>query len=130
MCYFDRIVELTIIDLGVGVGIGPAMRVAGGKWWLNSRYSAGAGTHIPAGAPNSLQKAHFVESMLSCLPGQQGVAAMPMEPPEGRKVKSGPVGAVEATDRHERAKDYLSPAEMTRLLDAAKTWRGSAVQRD
>jgi len=54
MCYFDRIVELTIIDLGVGVGIGPAMRVAGGKWWLNSRYSAGAGTHIPAGAPNFL----------------------------------------------------------------------------
>src|SRR4051794_17305247 len=48
---------------------------------------------------------------------------MPMEPPEGRKVKSGPVGAVEATDRHERAKDYLSPAEMARLLDAAKAGR-------
>src|SRR3954465_14238311 len=61
--------------------------------------------------------------MLSCLSGQQGVAAMPMEPPEGRKVKSGPVGAVEATDRHERAKDYLSPAEMARLLDAAKAGR-------
>ena len=61
--------------------------------------------------------------MLSCLPGQQGVAAMPMEPPEGRKVKSGPVGAVEATDRHERTKDYLSPAEMARLLDAAKAGR-------
>jgi hypothetical protein len=43
---------------------------------------------------------------------------MPAEPPEGRKVKSGPVGTVEATDRHERAKDYLSPAEMARLLDA------------
>ena len=48
---------------------------------------------------------------------------MPVEPPEGRKVKSGPVGAVEATDRHERAKDYLSPAEMARLLDAAKAGR-------
>jgi type 1 fimbriae regulatory protein FimB len=61
--------------------------------------------------------------MLSCLSGQQGVAAMPMEPPEGRKVKSGPVGTIEATDRHERAKDYLSPAEMARLLAAAKAGR-------
>jgi site-specific recombinase XerD len=61
--------------------------------------------------------------MLSCLSGQQGVAAMPMEPPEGRKVKSGPVSAVEATDRHERAKDYLSPAEVARLLDATKAGR-------
>ena len=48
---------------------------------------------------------------------------MPAEPPEGRKVKSGPVGAGEATDRHERAKDYLSPAEMARLLTAAKAGR-------
>jgi len=48
---------------------------------------------------------------------------MPAEPPEGRKVKSGSVGAVEAADRHERAKDYLSPAEMVRLLDAAKAGR-------
>ena len=48
---------------------------------------------------------------------------MPAEPPEGRKVKSGPVGAVEATDRHERAKDYLSPAEVARLLDATKAGR-------
>ena len=31
--------------------------------------------------------------------------------------------AVEATDRHERAKDYLSPAEMARLLDATKAGR-------
>jgi hypothetical protein len=43
---------------------------------------------------------------------------MPAEPPERRKVKSGPAGAGEATDRHERAKDYLSPAEMARLLAA------------
>ena len=42
---------------------------------------------------------------------------MPMEPPDGRKVKSGPVGTIEATDRHERAKDYLSPVEVARLLD-------------
>ena len=35
----------------------------------------------------------------------------------------GRLGAVEATDRHERAKDYLSPAEMARLLDAAKAGR-------
>ena len=48
---------------------------------------------------------------------------MPMEPPEGRKVKSGSADAIEATDRHERAKDYLSPAEMVRLLAAAKAGR-------
>ena len=41
-----------------------------------------------------------------------------MELPEGRKVKSGPTSAAEAIDRHERAKDYLSPAEMARLLAA------------
>jgi hypothetical protein len=29
---------------------------------------------------------------------------MPMQPPDGRKVKSVPVGAVEAADRHERAR--------------------------
>jgi hypothetical protein len=33
---------------------------------------------------------------------------MPAEPPDGRKVKSGTAGAGEATDRHERAQDYLS----------------------
>jgi hypothetical protein len=67
-------------------------------------------------AGHSLQKEHFVESVLSCFSGQQGVAAMPAKPPDGRKVKSGPAGAGEATNRHERAKDYLSPAEMVRLL--------------
>jgi hypothetical protein len=45
---------------------------------------------------------------------------MPVEPLEGRKVKSGSANITEATDRHERAKDYLSPAEMARLLAAAK----------
>ena len=48
---------------------------------------------------------------------------MPVASPEGQKVKSGPVSAAAATDRHERAKDYLSPAEMARLLDAAKAGR-------
>ena len=43
--------------------------------------------------------------------------------PEGRKVKSGSADITEATDRHERAKDYLSPAEMARLLDAAQAGR-------
>ena len=47
-------------------------------------------------AANYLQKAYFVESALPCLSGQQGLAAMPVEPPEGRKVKSGPADAVEA----------------------------------
>src|SRR3954454_402174 len=61
--------------------------------------------------------------MLSRLSGQQGVAAMPAEPPEGRKVKSESADIIEATDRHERAKDYLSPAEVARLLAAAKTGR-------
>src|SRR3954453_16887864 len=77
-------------------------------------------------AGHFLRKAHFVESVLACLSGQQGVAAMLVEPPEGRKVKSGSGDITEATDRHERAKDYLSPAEMARLLDAAKAGRHGA----
>ena len=48
---------------------------------------------------------------------------MPAKPPKRRKVKSGPAGAGEAADRHERAKDYLSPGEVVRLLDAAKAGR-------
>src|SRR4051794_3828920 len=48
---------------------------------------------------------------------------MPAEPPDGRKVKSRLTDTVEAADRHERAKDYLSPAEVAKLLDAAKTGR-------
>jgi type 1 fimbriae regulatory protein FimB len=43
-----------------------------------------------------------------------------------RKVKSEPLGPPDAADRHERAKDYLSPAEVARLLDAAKAGRHSA----
>ncbi len=48
--------------------------------------------------------------------------------PKGRKVKSRVATASDATaskaaNRHERAKDYLSPAEIARLLDAAKAGR-------
>jgi type 1 fimbriae regulatory protein FimB len=71
----------------------------------------------------SLQKAHSVKSVLLCLQGQQGVMAMPAGPPDGRKVKSGPAGVAEAADRHERAKDFLSPVEVAQLLDAAKVGR-------
>jgi integrase len=42
---------------------------------------------------------------------------------KGRKVKSAPIRTGEAADHHERAKDYLSPAEVARLLDAAKAGR-------
>ena len=42
---------------------------------------------------------------------------MPAKLPERRKVKSGLGSAAEAADRHERARDYLSPGEMARLLD-------------
>ena len=48
---------------------------------------------------------------------------MPAKPSDGRKVKSEPAGAAEAADRYERTKDYLSPAEVARLLDAAKAGR-------
>ena len=48
---------------------------------------------------------------------------MPVGPPDGQKVKSGSADITEATDRHERAEDYLSPAEMVRLLAAAKAGR-------
>jgi type 1 fimbriae regulatory protein FimB len=72
-----------------------------------------------------LQKAHFVKGVLRCSRDQQGVVGVPADPPKGRKVKSSPASACEATDRHERAKDYLSLGEVVRLLDAAKAgWHG------
>src|ERR1700759_4519553 len=43
--------------------------------------------------------------------------------PKRRKVKSGSAETSVAADRHERAKDYLSPAEITRLLEAARAGR-------
>lgn len=49
---------------------------------------------------------------------------MAADPSRRRKVKSAGDGATEAAvDRHERSKDYLSPAEVARLLDAAKDGR-------
>ena len=48
---------------------------------------------------------------------------MPASAPERRNVKSWSVEAADATDWHERTKDFLSPAEVTQLLDAAKAGR-------
>ena len=45
---------------------------------------------------------------------------MPAGAPDRRKAKSAPAGSA---DGHERARDYLSPAEVARLLDAAKAGR-------
>jgi hypothetical protein len=53
---------------------------------LRPRYEATARPGYPCRGlrpGDSLRKAHFVRSVLSCRSGQQGVAAMPMEPPEG-----------------------------------------------
>jgi integrase len=48
---------------------------------------------------------------------------MPAGAHDGRKVKSVPASPTDAADGHERTRDYLSPAEVTRLLDAAKAGR-------
>ncbi len=49
---------------------------------------------------------------------------MPAKPPEGRSVKSVAAAAPDgAADGHERAKDFLTEGEVTRLLDAAKGGR-------
>ena len=49
---------------------------------------------------------------------------MPAKPPEGRSVKSDATAAPHgAADGHERAKDFLTEAEIARLLDAAKAGR-------
>jgi type 1 fimbriae regulatory protein FimB len=44
-------------------------------------------------------------------------------PTTRRKVKCDGVAAEAAVDRHERGKDFLSPAEVARLLDASKDGR-------
>ena len=38
-------------------------------------------------------------------------------------MKSAPICGGDVADRHERAKDYLSPTEVAKLLDAAKAGR-------
>lgn len=48
---------------------------------------------------------------------------MPAASSKGRKVKSAPICGGDVADRHERAKDYLSPTEVAKLLDAAKAGR-------
>ena len=48
---------------------------------------------------------------------------MPTASSKGRKVKSAPICGGDVADRHERAKDYLSPTEVAKLLDAAKAGR-------
>jgi len=45
------------------------------------------------------------------------------KPSKRQKVKSSAAEPSAAADRHERAKDYLAPGEVARLLDAAKTGR-------
>jgi hypothetical protein len=92
---------------------------------LRPRPGAAAGHGWPRRGvrPATLYRTHSVKDVLSCSSDQQGIAAMPPEPPDGRKVKSGPAAAPTAADRHERARDYLSPGEVARLLDAAKAGR-------
>jgi len=51
---------------------------------------------------------------------------VPATPTKGRKVKSSSAGTSDAADQHERAKDFLSPSEMAKLLDAAKADRYGA----
>ncbi len=48
---------------------------------------------------------------------------MPTASTKRRKVKSASIRVDEIADGRERAKDYLSPAEVASLLDAAKTGR-------
>lgn len=49
---------------------------------------------------------------------------MPAAVPDMQHVKSAPVALAEAAaDRHKRAKDYLAPGEVARLLDTAKDGR-------
>ena len=57
------------------------------------------------------------------MPRLQGIADVPATPTKRQKVKSDPNRASKAADQHERAKDYLSPGEMTLLLNAAKGGR-------
>lgn len=51
------------------------------------------------------------------------MAHVPATPTNRRKVKSDTGSDAEAADRHERAKDFLAPNEVARLLEAAKAGR-------
>ncbi len=73
----------------------------------------------------ALIHAHFVKSMIACALEQQGIASVLENPPKGSKVKSSPAEASNAVDRHERARDYLSPGEVAKFLVAAKAGRHS-----
>jgi integrase len=72
---------------------------------------------------DSLQKALFVKSAIVWTPEWQGNLGVPKTPPNRRKVKSISTGASNAANQHERAKDYLSPGEMAKLLDASRAGR-------
>ena len=80
------------------------------------------------GVKHSLQNAPRVKSRSPLAKPDQGARGRSRAMPKRQKVKSASstaaAGAADvAADRHERAKDYLSPAEMGRLLDAAKAGR-------
>jgi Tn3 transposase DDE domain len=74
-------------------------------------------TLIGSKRPACLQNTHSVTSVVTCKPEPQGIADVPATPTKGQK-KSSPDGASDAADRHERDKDYLSPSEVAKLLDA------------
>jgi hypothetical protein len=60
----------------------------------------------------------FVKSRGTANALLRGIPMRPSTAPKGRNVKS-----VQATDAHERAKDFLSPTEVATLLDAMKLGR-------
>jgi Phage integrase family len=84
---------------------------------------SGGSISIRPRRPDSLRNTHFVKGVIACVSKLQGTAGVHATPTKGRKVKSSPDTTAESADRHERAKDDLSPGEVANLLDAAKTGR-------